>query len=606
MTKSSDITIALAKVDVAAEKAKLHPSARQNIRRWLQRPEYAEFLPQLLEHIESDEWPTLNEVFHTSLPFGTAGRRGRMYPIGTNAINERTVGETIQGLVNFLHQELGLSAELSCAVAYDTRHNSRLFAELSAEILAAGGIKVWFLNRPRATPELAFTVREKRCHCGIMISASHNPPADNAVKVFWENGGQILPYEADEITHYGIAVEQVKQVLFDDAVSQGEIDLCEHEMDASYIDAVLQNDFDGPRDLKILFTPLHGVGTTNVMPVLERDGFIEVEVFEPHATPDGDFPNVPNHIANPEFSAVFEAPIEAAMESRTDIILASDPDADRIGVAARRIPYGDFATLTGNQIAVLLEEYLLRRRKDRGTLTRKHFIVKTLVTTDMLRRIADAFNVRTCGNVLTGFKWIGDVIDTEGPELFVFAAEEAHGYLAGTHIRDKDAAVAAMLMAELAAEQKAEGRTLHQHLDQLYERYGCHFERTIAISMPGVDGMAQMNQIMTDLREHPPKSIAGLSVTCRRDYLHNLRQFPNGVTAPLDGPRSDLLFFDLDPAGNSVGVRPSGTEPKLKFYLFTSEPPGDGLLSETKGRLFERLDALEAELTRWVSPTTQT
>ncbi len=603
MTKPSDIAEALAKVEAASQTTAVHASTQQNIRRWLQLTEYAEFLPLLLEHIDRDDWSTLNDVFHTSIPFGTAGRRGRMYPIGTNAINERTIGETVQGLVDFLHQEHGDSADLSCAVAYDTRHNSRLFAELSAEILAAGGFKVWFLDGPRATPELAFTVREKKCHCGIMISASHNPPEDNAVKVFWENGGQILPYEADEVMHCGIAVAEVRQVLFDEAVSRSDIQLCEQEMDTAYIDAVLLNDFDGPRDLKILFTPLHGVGVTNVLPALERDGFTNVEVFAPHATQDGDFPNVPDHVANPESPAVFEAPIEAATQTGADIILASDPDADRIGVAARLAPEGEFATFSGNQIAVLLAEYLLRHRKERGTLTRKHFIVKTLVTTDMLRRIADTYSIRTCGNVLTGFKWIGDVIDTEGPEHFVFAAEEAHGYLAGTHIRDKDAAVAAMLMAELAAEQKSAGLTLHQHLDHLYEQYGCHAERTIAISMSGVDGMARMAEIMSTLREHPPDTIAGMEVASRRDYLHDKRHFANGVTAPLDGPRSDMLFFDLDPTGNAVGIRPSGTEPKMKFYLFTYAPPGDEPLTQTKRRLNERLDALEADFTRLLSST---
>ena len=601
MSKPSVIASALSSIDAAAEAGQINKSTLQNLRRWLHQPEYEDFRPQLIEHIEREDWQTLSEVFHTTLPFGTAGRRGRMYPIGTNVINERTIGETIQGLVDFLHEEHGAADELSCAVAYDTRNNSRAYAELAAEILVAGGVTVWFLDGTRSTPELAFTVREKHCHCGIMISASHNPPSDNAVKVFWDNGGQILPYEADGIMHCGIAVTEIQRVLFDEAVSLGQIKLCQEEMDADYIDAVLRNDFDGPRELGILFSPLHGVGMTNVLPALERDGFTYIEIFAPHAAQDGDFPNVPDHIANPELPAIFEAPIKESMRSEIDVILASDPDADRLGVAARLTPRGDFATFNGNQIAVLLAEFILRRRAERGTLSPSHYIVKTLVTTEMLRRIADAYDVRTCGNVLTGFKWIADIIETEGPEGFVFAAEEAHGYLAGTHIRDKDGAVAAMLMAELAAEQKAAGKTLHQHLDSLYEQYGCHAERTVAIQMPGLDGMSKMERIMEKMRENPPESLGGIRVSAHRDYLHDKRHFTGGPTVPLDGPRSDLLFFDLEHTGNSVGIRPSGTEPKIKFYYFTYDEADKMSVEETKRQLEARIDALHDDISTLLS-----
>ncbi|MCA9076754.1 MAG: phospho-sugar mutase [Planctomycetaceae bacterium] len=601
MSMNSGIAVALTRIDAASDAGEINQSTRQNLRRWLQQPEYEDFQSELLEHIDRDDWKTLNEVFHTFLPFGTAGRRGRMYPIGTNVINERTVGETIQGLVDFLHAEHGERADLSCAVAYDTRSNSRLFAELTAEILAAGGLNVWFLDGPRSTPELAFTVREQKCQCGVMISASHNPPSDNAVKVFWEHGGQILPYEADGVMHCSIAVTEIRRVLFDKAVSLGQIRLCQKEMDKAYVDAVLKTGFDGPRELGILFSPLHGVGMTNVLPALERDGFTKVEVYAPHATQDGDFPNVPDHIANPESPAVFEAPIVESMRSEIDVILASDPDADRLGVAARLTPRGEFKTLTGNQIAVLLEEFVLRRRAQCGSLSPSDYIVMTLVTTDMLRRIAKAFDVRTCGDVLTGFKWIADVIDTEGPEGFIFAAEEAHGYLAGTHIRDKDGAVAAMLMAELAAEQKAAGRTLHQHLDDLFARYGCHVERTIAMSMPGIEGMARIDCVMDTLRESPPDKIGGIDVNCRRDYLHNKRYDSNGSAETLDGPRDNLLFFDLALEGNSIGVRPSGTEPKIKFYYFAYEPTGDASVEDIKRRLEERIDVLQNDLTQRLS-----
>lgn len=571
--------------------ANLTPGAAERVRKWLAEPAFAEFAPAIAACIAKGDWKTLEEAFWIVLPFGTAGRRGRMGPFGTATINDRTIGESAQGLADYLRSLRAMSGEeeeLRCAIAYDTRHRSRHFAELCAEIMVAAGFRIFFFDEFRPTPELAFTVRAKQCHCGIMISASHNPPSDNAIKVFWSSGGQINE------PHDAALVERVREVTtigrtpFAEAVKQGKVDFCRGEMDGRYREAVLAQGFAGPRDVKIIYSPLHGVGGSSVLPVLNAAGFHDVELFGPHATPDGDFPNVPDHVANPENPAVFDALIAQADatggEIGADLCLASDPDADRIGVAARLTPGGKFQTLNGNQIGIVLADYLLERRREAGTLDSSNFVVTTIVSTDMLRRLADDYGIRAYDDLFTGFKWIGAKMDEVGPERFVFGFEEAHGYLAGSYIRDKDGAVAAMLLAELAARCKAEKRTLHQRLDALYTRVGCHLEKTTALTMPGADGMERMQAIMQRLRTAPPKTIGSLAVERVRDYLHR----PTG-------PTSDLLVFDLA-GGNRAAVRPSGTEPKIKFYLFTYAPPAESQdVAAAKKLLGTRLAAMQAD-----------
>jgi len=575
--------------------AHLSPVAAERLHHWLTAPAYAEFVPSIEEHIAAGRWHELEEAFWTVLPFGTAGRRGRMYPFGTAAINDRTIGESVQGLADYLRSLRaagGEDEELRCAIAYDVRHNSRHFAELSAEIMSAAGFRVFFFDEFRPTPELAYTVRAKHCDCGIMITASHNPPSDNAIKVFWSSGGQINePHDAALVRCVG-EVTTIGRTPFAEGVQSGRIEMCRTEMDGRYLKAVLAQGFAGPRDVKILFSPLHGVGGTSVVPTLRAAGFADVETFEPHAQPDGDFPNVPQHVSNPEKPAVFDALIARAGEIDADLVIATDPDADRIGLAARVQAGGEWQTLNGNQIGILLADYVLRRRREAGTLSSSHYVVTTLVSTDMLHRLAKYHEVDAYDDLFTGFKWIGARIDEVGPDGFVFGFEEAHGYLAGNFIRDKDAATAAMLAAELAAECRKAGRTLHQRLDELYRAVGCHLERTVALTMPGADGMTQMKQIMHRLRSAPPAAIGGLAVERVRDYLHRAH-----------GPKSDLLVFDLA-GGHRAAVRPSGTEPKIKFYLFTYAPPDESQdVAAAKQQLGERLAALEADFLRYGEST---
>lgn len=499
------------RVRQAVDEGKITAGAAANIDAWLTEPRYAAYVDQVCQHVRHEDWKLLDDLFWTVIPFGTGGRRGRMFPIGSNAINERTIGESAQGLATYVKREAPRGVPLSCAIAYDTRHNSRAFAELCAEIMVAAGFQVYFLDDYRSTPELSFLVRFKHCTCGIMVTASHNPPSDNAVKCYWLTGGQLLPPHDKGVIEEVMQVGEIARVDFRAALREGRIHVPTAEIDQAYVAAVRAQAFPGPRDLKIIYSPLHGVGSSAVLPALQADGFRDVHVFAPHEEPNGDFPNVPNHVANPENRAVFDAIITQAQRDGAELIIATDPDCDRLGCAAPLSGHeGPWRTFSGNQIAALLVDYVLDQRKQAGTLSPQHYVVKTLVTTDLVRRIADSYGVRTIGDLLVGFKWIGGVMDQEGADKFLFGAEESHGYLVGQYARDKDAAVASMLMAELAACAKARQRSLDQQLDSLYWQHGYHAEHLINQTMAGSEGMSRMQQLMSALRQSPPRKLAGL------------------------------------------------------------------------------------------------
>ena len=571
---SVDTNQVISQLDQAVKGGSITEGASQNIRAWLTQPRYESYRDSVVEHIQNEDWQTLDDVFWTIIPFGTGGRRGRMYPIGSNAINDRTIGESAQGLAEYVKANASDGDSLSCAIAYDTRHRSIEFSKLCAEIMVANGFTVYYLDEHRSTPELSFLVRYKNCSCGIMVTASHNPPSDNAVKAYWSTGGQILPPHDRGVIDCVMNVDAIDRVDFDEALADGRIILCKEEVDTAFIDNVAKCAFPGPRDLKIIFSPLHGVGSTAVCPALAADGFKDVEVFAPHAEPNGDFPNVPEHVSNPENAAVFDSIIKRAKEVGADLILATDPDCDRVGCAAPITSDVDseWRTLTGNQIGSLLTDYVLEQSKANNRLTDKSFLVKTLVTTDMVARIGESYDVRTEGNLLVGFKWIGGTMDECGPEHFVLGTEESHGYLVGQYARDKDAAVASMLLAELAAKLKSEGQTLHEKLEALFWQHGFHTERLVTQKMTGSEGRARMKSLMQKFRSSPPQSVGGMSVAQVRDYQAGEILMADGSRQPMDAPKGDMVIIDLEKAGNYVAVRPSGTEPKVKFYTFAFEP----------------------------------
>ncbi|MEM6689400.1 MAG: phospho-sugar mutase [Planctomycetota bacterium] len=597
---SSSLDQALDAVSQAVADKKLSEDASENLRIWLTEDRYADYRDQVIDHIDSGQWQQLDDVYWTIIPFGTGGRRGRMYPIGSNAINDRTIGESAQGLADYVVHFHDGKKQLSCAIAYDTRHRSREFTELCAGIMVAAGIKVYLLDDYRATPQLSFAVRYKNCDCGIMVTASHNPPSDNAVKVYWSSGAQVLPPHDKAIIDKVMTCERIRCTPFEKAVADGMIEVITEEIDSAYLDAASAESFKGPRDAKVLYTPLHGVGAAAVVPLCERDGFEDIEVYGPHAEPSGDFPNVPGHVSNPENKAIFEAPIEHARKTGADLILATDPDCDRIGVAAPLTTdaAGEWGTFNGNEIGAILAEYVLSSRKSAGSLSDNAFIIKTLVTTELTRRIAESYGVRCVGDLLVGFKHIAAVMDREGPDDFVYGTEESHGYLVGQYCRDKDGAVASMLMCELAAKLKAEGKSMHDLLADLHRQHGYHCETLINLFMEGSEGMAAMKALMKRFREDPPKSLAGIEVAAIRDYAAGTtRSTADGSTEPLSGPTGELIIMDLADEGNYVAVRPSGTEPKIKLYVFTRLSPEESSdLDVARGTLATRLESLEKDV----------
>jgi phosphomannomutase len=593
-----DLEAATTKLSEANAAGHVTDSAVENIKKWLTETRYAEYAADVAQHIADEKWQALDDAFWTVIPFGTGGRRGRMYPIGSNAINDRTIGESAQGLATYVKSQHDGNGPLSCAIAFDTRINSVHFSKLCAGIMVANGFQVYYLDEIRSTPELSFLVRYKNCSCGIMVTASHNPPSDNAVKVYWSTGGQILPPHDKAIIDNVMTTDEIQVVEYEEALAAGKVTLCKDEVDAAFIGEVKAQRFDGPRDLKIIYSPLHGVGSTAAVPALKADGFTDVEVFGPHAEPDGNFPNVPGNVSNPENVEVFDAIIVRGKEAKADIILTTDPDCDRLGVAAPIANGGDeWATINGNQIGALLTDFILEQRSKAGSLSPDHYIIKTLVTTEMIRRIADSYNVKTEGDLQVGFKWIGGVMDDKGPGKFVFGTEESHGYLVGQYARDKDGAVACMLMCELAAKLKAEGQTLHEKLEALHWQHGYHAERLVSIYMEGASGMARMESLMNKLRNEPPQEVGGFAVAGVRDYQDQVVRRPDGSSEPMVGPPGNLLIFDLAEDGNYVAVRPSGTEPKVKLYMFTYVAPEQlHDMEATKNDMNERLDNLAAGL----------
>ncbi len=600
-----DVASAAKNVEQAVQAGLLTQGAKTHIRAWLTESRYAAYVPELLAHIERGDWKKLDDVFWTIIPFGTGGRRGRMYPIGSNAINDRTIGESAQGLANYILSLPEKPANPACAIAYDTRHRSRHFAELCAGIMVANGFTVYFLDEYRSTPQLSFAVRHFGCTCGIMVTASHNPPSDNAVKVYWSTGGQVLPPHDARIIEEVMRCDAIQQVPFAQGCRDGKIRIVTDEVDRAFEQAALRTSWPGPRDCKIIFSPLHGVGSFVVPRVLKSDGFLNVEVFPAHAEPNGDFPNVPGHVSNPENPRVFDAIIEFAKERGADLALATDPDCDRMGCAApiTADSLGPWGTLNGNQLGALLTDFVLNQAHSSGRIGPDSYVIKTLVTTELTRKIADSYSVRCEGNIHVGFKWIAGIMDQCGPEHFLFGTEESHGFLAGQHARDKDGAVACLLMAELVAHLKSQGLTLHQQLDALLLRHGVFLEDQINVQMEGSEGMAQMEQLMHNLRTTPPSMIAGMKVAAVRDYGKLLVRTPDGTASPLDAPTGNMLVLDLalpghaSPSGNSVAVRPSGTEPKIKYYLFGMEElaPGEPL-TIAKRRVRERIDRLKTGL----------
>ncbi len=549
-------------------------SHRKNFDKWIVNNKLSETEKNELISIKDDE----NEIksrFSSYLSFGTAGLRGTM-KVGMNAMNRHTVAHATQGLAALILKE-GRGND-GVAIAYDSRNNSELFAKISAQVLAGNGIKAYLFDGIRPTPELSFAIRELGCVAGINITASHNPKEYNGYKAYWEDGAQLPPEHADTVSAEIAKVDIFADVVlsdFDEAVKDEKIVMLGNDIDEKYL-AEVEKQLVNPdaikkvaEDLRIVYTPLHGTGHKMVPEILRRVGIKNLYTVPEQMVIDGDFPTVKK--PNPEFSDVFALGIGIAENIGSDLVIATDPDADRVGVVTRTTS-GDFMTVTGNQMGALLIDYILSAYEETGTMPDEPYVVKSIVSTELASKICAEHGVKM-HNVLTGFKFIGEVIknyEKEGHGSFLFGFEESYGYLKGTYARDKDAVVASMLIAEMTAYYKAKNMTLFDALEALYKRYGFSAEKNLEVNMEGVDGPEKMEALMSSLRGNTPSTLGGVSVKVFGDYMtESFTDMQSGEKTSTGLPKANVLYFALE-NGDVIIVRPSGTEPKVKFYFLVS------------------------------------
>ena len=527
-----------------------------------------------LAAIANDE----NEIklrFHSNLDFGTAGLRGIMCA-GQAAINDYTIAHATQGLSDLIKSEG--KCERGVVIAYDSRNNSEEYARISAEVLAANGVKAYLFDELRPTPELSFAVRELGCIAGINITASHNPKQYNGYKVYWEDGAQLAPDKAAAVSEYINALDifaDVRRLDLDTAIAEGKVIMVGEELDRAFMKNVTEQAVNPScvaevaDELKIVYTPLHGAGHKLVPEALRAIGYKHIETVSEQMIIDGDFPTVKK--PNPELEDAFTLGIELAERVGSDLVIATDPDCDRVGVMSRKRD-GSFTRITGNQMGALLLDYIIRAYKERGGVPSDAYAAKSIVSTEMATEICRRNGV-VMHNVLTGFKFIGEVIKNHeemGVGTYLLGFEERYGYLKGTYARDKDAVCASMLIGEMTAYYRSRGMTLKMALDALFEEYGYYREGVRDIYMEGLDGIARRTRIMEHLREHTPESIGGVRVVRVGDYKKRcVTDLRDGTQTPIDLPKSDVLRFELE-NGDVTIVRPSGTEPKIKIYFLAS------------------------------------
>lgn len=553
----------------------LDASTQQRIDQWLG-GNYDSDTKETIQHlIDSGNSTELTDSFYRDLEFGTGGLRG-VVGVGSNRMNRYTVGAATQGLSNYLNAAFP-DQDISVAIAHDSRRMSPEFARLVADIFSANGIKVYLFSALRPTPELSFAIRQLGCQSGIVVTASHNPPEYNGYKVYWNDGAQVVsPHDKGIITEVN-NIKSVDEIKFDGAPER--IHMIDEEIDVPYIERIKTNAVNPEvikrqANLNIVYTPIHGTGITLVPRALDALGFNNVHIVEQQATPDGNFPTVKS--PNPEERPAMQLALDLALSLDADLVMATDPDADRVGAGARN-HHGEFELLNGNQMASLIIYYLLNAWKDAGKLTGKEFVAKTIVTTDLIDQMCERYGVK-CYNTLTGFKYIAEVIrELEGQEQFIGGGEESYGYLIGDFVRDKDAIASCAMIAELTAYAKDRGQSLFDMLMAMYQENGFYYEALVSLTKKGKSGAEEIQQMMANFRANPPKSIAGSPVVRIDDYKALTRlDAQSGQTTAIEAGKMGiessnvLQFFTAD--GTKVSARPSGTEPKIKFYVSVREP----------------------------------
>lgn len=503
----------------------------------------------------------LTERFYQNLDFGTGGMRGIM-GVGTNRINKYTLGKNTQGLSNYLKKSYP-GQQLKVAIAYDCRHNSDTLANVVANVFSANGIQVYLFSALRPTPELSFAVRHLQCHCGIVLTASHNPPEYNGYKVYWTDGGQIVPPQDEEI------IAEINNLNFEDVnfnADEKRIQLIDKDVDEAFINASVKNgsfNVMGKDNFKIVFTSLHGTSITILPEVLKRAGYKNVLIVEEQAVPDGNFPTVKS--PNPEEPEALTLALKKAEETRADMVIGTDPDCDRLGIAVRDFE-GKVTLLNGNQTMVLMTKFLLDQWKKSGKITGNEFIGSTIVSTPMMNELAAAYGIE-CKVGLTGFKWIAKMINDFPNQPFIGGGEESFGYMVGDFVRDKDAVTASLLACEIAAAAKVNGSSMYEELINCYVEFGFFKEKLISITKKGISGLQEINQMMVDLRQSPVTTIDGSKVVMLEDYKTSVAK--NMITQEeetIDIPKSNVLIYYTED-GTKIAARPSGTEPKIKFYF---------------------------------------
>ncbi len=503
----------------------------------------------------------LEDAFYKDLDFGTGGLRGIM-GAGTNRVNRYTLGLATQGLSNYMQKQFA-GQEISVAIAHDCRNNSKRFAREVASVFAANNIKVFLYEDLRPTPALSFAVRHLGCQGGIVITASHNPPEYNGYKVYWNDGGQLVP------PHDKAVIEEVRKVSIQDVKFDDESNLIHSiglDVDKAYLEEVKKISFtkEGKEDVHIVFTPIHGTSITLLPQALANAGFTKVTIIDEQSTPDGNFPTVVS--PNPEEAEALSMAVKKGDEINADIVIGTDPDADRVGIAVRGLN-GKMELLNGNQAAVALLHYLLSQYKEKGLLTGKEFVAKTIVTTDLIDIMAASFKV-PCPNCLTGFKWIADLIrEREGELKFIGGGEESYGYMIGDFVRDKDAIASAVMLSEVAAYAKSKGKSFLEYLIDIYVEHGFYKEALVSITRRGKTGAEEITKMMNGFRANPPKTLGGEKVIQLYDYqTGKSTNLANGLQSEIKLPASNVIQF-ITEKGSKITARPSGTEPKIKFYF---------------------------------------
>ena len=518
-----------------------------------------------IAQLEKENPDELADAFYRNLEFGTGGLRGVM-GVGTNRMNKYTVGMATQGFANYLKKTYG-DAPVKVAIGHDSRNNSRFFAETTANVFAANGCEVYLFEALRPTPELSFAIRHLGCQAGVVCTASHNPKEYNGYKAYWNDGGQLVPPHDKNVIKEVEAITSVDEVKWSGGESR--IQLMGKEMDAAYIDmvkslSVYPDVIAKQHDLKIVYTPIHGTGITLAPDVLKAFGFTNVTIVDEQATPDGNFPTVV--YPNPEESEAMHIGLQKAKALDADILLGTDPDSDRVGIGVKNHK-GEWVLMNGNQTAVLAFAYMMEARRAKGIAQPNDMVVSTIVTTEMINDVAKANNV-ACYNVLTGFKWIAELVKAkEGKENYIVGGEESFGLMIGDKTRDKDAISAVALLCEMAAYEKNQGRTLFDKMIDLYTQYGFYYENLISITKRGMNGQKEIAAMMEGYRTNPPATINGAQVVQLLDYqLQQGKNLVTGESWSIDLPKSNVLQF-ITADGSKISARPSGTEPKIKFYF---------------------------------------